>query len=89
MPTPRQLRDLYRFPGFTPLATLHGIFGDSWAVVLTLQRREKKRSVAVAGKRRRPFTINDHAEYAIFPAATGASISTSSFAAFSAPGAMP
>jgi hypothetical protein len=89
MPTPRQLRDLYRFPGFTPLATLHGIFGDSWAVVLTLQRREKKRSAVAAGKRGRPFTINDHAEYAISLAAIGASISTSSFAASSALGAAP
>jgi hypothetical protein len=89
MPTPRQLRDLYRFPGFTPLATLHGIFGDSWAVVLTLQRRGKKLSAAAVGKRRRPFTINDHAEYAISPAATGESISTSSFAASSALGATP
>jgi hypothetical protein len=89
MPTPRQLRDLYRFPGFTPLATLHGIFGDSWAVVLTLQRREKKRAAAAAGKLRQPFTINDHAEYAISPAATGAFTSTSSFAASSVPGAAP
>jgi hypothetical protein len=89
MPTPRQLRDLYRFPGFTPRATLHGIFGDSWAVVLTLQRRGKKLSAAAAGKRRQPFTINDHAAYAISPAAIDASTSTSSFAAFSALGAAP
>jgi hypothetical protein len=89
MPTPRQLRDLYRFPGFTPRATLHGIFGDSWAVVLTLQRQGKKRCAAVVGKLRQPFTINDHAEYAISPAAIGASISTSSFAVSSALGAAP
>jgi hypothetical protein len=89
MPTPRQLRDLYRFPGFTPRATLHGVFGDSWAVVLTLQRRGKKLSAAVAGKRRRLFTINDHAEYAISPVAIGGSISTSSSAAFNALGVRP
>jgi hypothetical protein len=52
MPTTRQLRDLYRFPGFKPLATVHGVFGDSWAVVLTLQRRGKKLSAAAVGKSR-------------------------------------
>jgi hypothetical protein len=89
MPTPRQLRDLYRFPGFEPLATVHGIFGDAWAVVLTLQRRGKKQSAAAAGKSRQPSTINGHAGSATFPAATGASISTSSFADCGARGVAP
>jgi hypothetical protein len=89
MPTTRQLRDLYRFPGFVPRATLHGIFGDSWAVVLSLQRRGKKQSAAAAGKYRRPITISDRAGYAISPVAIGASISTSSFAASSAAGVAP
>jgi hypothetical protein len=89
MPTTRQLRDLYRFPGFVPLATVHGIFGDSWAVVLTLQRREKKRSVAVADRFREPSTISGLGRCAIILAATDASISTSSFAVSSARGAVP
>src|SRR5437667_5678646 len=82
----RRLRDVYRFPGFEPIATVHGIFGDSHAVVVTLQRREKKRRATPAGKSRRRFTINGRAASGTFPVATSASISASSFAEFSAPG---
>ena len=89
MPKIRQLRDLYRFPGFVPLATLHGIFGDSHAVVVTLQRREKKRFVGRAVKSRLRFTIKGLAKFATFPVATNASISTSSSVGFNADGAMP
>jgi hypothetical protein len=46
MPSPQQLRDLYRFPGFVPLAGLQ-IFGrDAQGVLLTLRRRQKKLSAA-------------------------------------------
>jgi hypothetical protein len=89
MPTTRQLRDVYRFPGFKPLANIHGIFGDPMAVVVSLQRRRKKQSAGIVDKRRRPFTIKDHAAFVIFPVATSASISTSPFAACSARGVAP
>ncbi len=89
MPTTRQLRDVYRFPGFEPSAQVHGIFGDSHAVVVTLKRRRKKRRAEYVGKRLRPFTINGHAGSGIFPVATSGSISTSSFAGSSAPGVVP
>ncbi len=36
------LHDLYRFPGFVPLAQVRGLFGDPHAVVITLRRRRKK-----------------------------------------------
>ena len=41
MATFKQLRDLYRFPGFVPQAGIQGVFGDPSAVVITLQRRRK------------------------------------------------
>jgi hypothetical protein len=45
----KQLHDLYRFPGFVPRARIRGVFGDPLAVVITLQRRRKKRFAARAG----------------------------------------
>jgi hypothetical protein len=39
----RRLWDAYRFPGFTPSATVRGIFGDPQTRVITLTRRSKKR----------------------------------------------
>ena len=85
MPT-RHLRDVYRFPGFEPLATVHGIFGDSHAVVVTLQRREKKQRAVSVVKSRLLSTIKGHAKFETFPVATSGSISTSPFVASNADG---
>jgi hypothetical protein len=38
----KRLLDTYRFPGFRPLANVCGIFGDSKAIVIRLERKEKK-----------------------------------------------
>jgi hypothetical protein len=38
----RRLQDIYRSPGFVPMAEVRGIFGDPYAVVITLRRRRKK-----------------------------------------------
>jgi len=38
----KRLQDVYRFPGFVPLAQVRGVFGDPYAVVITLRRRRKK-----------------------------------------------
>ena len=89
MATTRQLRDLYRFPGFEPLAGIHGIFGDPLAVVLTLQRRRKKRRAGFVGKHRQPFTTNGRAGFVTCRVATSASISISLFGACSVRGAPP
>ena len=40
----KRLHDVYRFPGFVPLAHVRGVFGDPYAVVITLRRRRKKRT---------------------------------------------
>ena len=89
MPTIRQLRDLYRFPGFVPSASIHGIFGDPMAVVLTLQRRRKKPLAEYVDKYPPPFTISGSAGSATFPVATSVSISISLFGGCSAHGAPP
>jgi hypothetical protein len=39
MPLNTRLRDLYAFPGFVPAATIRGVFGDPYAVVIPLRRR--------------------------------------------------
>jgi hypothetical protein len=89
MPTTRQMRDAYRFPGFEPLATVRGLFGDPRAVVVTLQRRGKKRRAAFVGKSRLPSTISGLAKSATFPVATNVSISTSIFVGCNASGVAP
>jgi hypothetical protein len=43
-----QLRDAYRFAGFSPTSTVYGVFGNPLVRVLTLRRRQKKRPVGSA-----------------------------------------
>jgi len=50
MDIPRHLRDVYRFPGLMPMASVRGYPGDAGAIILPLRRRRKKRTVAGAGK---------------------------------------
>ena len=69
----KQLRDLYRFSGFVPQARLRGIFGDPRAVVITLQRRRKKRFAARAGKDRGATTTSGLGGPGTFPVATSVS----------------
>jgi hypothetical protein len=83
----KQLHDLYRFPGFVPQATMRGVFGDPQAVVITLRRRQKKPSATSAAKRTGPATTSGLDAFAIFPAATSASISPTSSAGFNVGGA--
>lgn len=59
MATPRKRRrlvDAYAFPGFRPLATVQGVFGDPKARLITLIRRTKKLSAAAAAWRIAPGT---------------------------------
>ena len=71
----KQLHDLYRFPGFVPQPTIRGIFGDPLAVVITLQRRRKKRFAAPVGKCLGPTTTNVPGVPGISPVATSRSTS--------------
>src|SRR3979409_745706 len=66
----RRLWDTYSFPGFRPEPTVRGIFGDPKALVITLNRRSKKRLVAVAVASRWAGTTGRFGACVIFRAAT-------------------
>jgi hypothetical protein len=69
----KQLRDLYRFPGFVPLDRVRGVFGDPIAVVISLRRVRKKRSAASVDRRTTATTTNGPDAFAISRAAIGES----------------
>jgi hypothetical protein len=71
------LRDFYAFPGFTPNATIQGVFGDPFAAVVTLRRRPKKLSAANAAFPIAPSTTRPSAACATSIAVADASISSS------------
>jgi transposase len=50
-----RLYDFYSFPGFVPAASIRGIFGDPYAVVVTLRRRRKKTCCGQCGASHRAF----------------------------------
>ena len=70
----KALHDLYRFPGFTSRAAIRGRFGDPMAVVISLQRRGKKRFAAFAVALITAITINVLGISAISHVATNAFI---------------
>jgi hypothetical protein len=83
----KRLLDIYRFPGFVPRPKIRGLFGDPGAVVITLQRRRKKRSAASVAKPAAPTMTSGLAASAIWPVPTGGSIWTSKSVASFAPDA--
>ena len=84
----KRLQDIYRFPGFVPKAEVRGLFGDPYAVVITLRRRRKKRAVGCAGGPVAPSTISARVASATSPAAIGESTWNSRCAGSIAPGAV-
>ena len=84
-----RLLDTYRFPGFRPKATVHGIFGDPKARVVVLGRLRKKRPVAPADKRTEPSTTASCVVSATCLAVTRASTWRSRSGASLAGGAPP
>lgn len=74
----RELRDAYRFPGFTPIRTVGPVVGDPQARVVTLTRRAKKQSAASVARHTARGTIGKSAGSATCRAAICASISSSS-----------
>ena len=79
----RQLTEIYRFPGFRPLSTIRGIFGDPKARVVRLSRRGKKQNVGSAANFIVHFTTTGYAEFEIYPAATAEYIWNSKFDVYS------
>ncbi len=57
MRTKNTLRDLYRFPGFRARATLKPHPEDPEGCIITLERRQKKRSVPAAVERHQAIGI--------------------------------
>src|SRR5689334_6301646 len=51
----RQLREAYRFAGFFPASTVHGVFGSPCVRVLTLSRGQKKTACGVCSRWHRSF----------------------------------
>jgi hypothetical protein len=78
-----RLHDLYSFPGFTPAATVRGVAGDPYAVVISLRRRRKKLTVACAGSAINPSTISHGERHATSIVVAAASTWSFPFAASS------
>jgi hypothetical protein len=78
-----RLRDLYAFPGFVPAATIRGLFGDPYAVVIALRRRRKKPPAVNAAPAIAPSTTKSRAGSATSIVAAGASTWNSPFGASS------
>jgi len=66
----RRLSDAYRYPGFTPQERVTGVFGDSKARIVRLERTGKKLSVVLAGGSAEAFTIRRPVAPATYPVVT-------------------
>jgi hypothetical protein len=84
-----RLRDLYAFPGLDPVATIRGVFGDPYAVVISVRRRRKKHAVACAASAIAPSTIKPQGASVTSIAEAGASTWNSPSGAFSVGSAKP
>jgi hypothetical protein len=72
----RRLWDAYRFPGFRPLPTVVGIFGDPKVRVIRLERRGKKLRAEPVDSSNTLGTTGRSVGYAICRAGTCESIWT-------------
>jgi len=84
-----RLHHLYSFPGFVPAATIRGVFGDRFAVVIRLRRRRKKHAAVCAVPAVGPSTIKRCDESVISIAAADASTWNCPCDAFSVASAKP
>ncbi|MDP2815083.1 MAG: hypothetical protein Q8O19_00205 [Rectinemataceae bacterium] len=80
----RRLLDEYRFSGFRPRAEIKGVFGDSKARIIRLERRQKKLYAAPVSGSDEVFTIVGHGEFGICPAEKSESFWRSNHGEFSA-----
>ena len=62
---PRELRDAYRFPGFTPSRAVRGEDADPRVVVVTLNRRQKKQPAESVARSAARGTISGYDTSAI------------------------
>jgi hypothetical protein len=73
MENPRHLRDVYRFPGLAPAASVRSYPSDDDSIILPLRRRRKKRSAGNADKCIAASTISGRDSFAISRVATNTS----------------
>lgn len=85
----RRLKDEYRYPGFVPLTTVKGVFGDPRAVIISLRRCRKKRAAATAVGRVDHSMTSVRERFVICLAATSESISRSICVEFAVLGVVP
>lgn len=69
----KRLWDTYRFPGYKPSPTVMGVFGDPHALVITLERREKKQHVVAVEPYTEASMTGRDAKSGICPVETSAS----------------
>jgi hypothetical protein len=69
----KHLTDAYAFPGFRPLRTLKGLFGDRIARIVVLRRRGKKSSAGPVARSTGPAMTTADEEFATCPAVPTAS----------------
>jgi len=89
MKTKNTLRDLYKFPGFRVRATLKPHPEDPEGCIITLERRQKKRSVPAAVQRHQAIGIGERMWYETWMPEQPASILRSSIAGLPARIAKP
>ena len=70
----KKLEDAYCFPGFNPQPIIRGVFGDPFARVITLTRREKKRHAALVVVFTRGIMTGKSDVFETFPVVAFASI---------------
>lgn len=83
----RTLSDLYLFPGFIPMKTVYGLFGDSNARVIKLSRRGEKLFAAYAAQHIGPLAIVETDLFGTDPVVTPGSTSNWKFVASNVVGA--
>ena len=89
MKTKKTLRDMYKFPGFRTRATLKPHPEDTEGYIVTLERRQKKRSVPAAGQRHQAIGTGECIGCETWMPEQPASILSSSIAGFPARIAKP
>lgn len=70
----KHLTEAYAFPGFRPLRSLEGVFGDRYARIVVLKRRGKKPSAESVAQSTGPAMTTADEESATCPAVPSASI---------------
>ena len=62
----KRLLDEYRFPGFRPVAKIKGKFGDSYALIIPLKRRQKNNMWLLRNKFIKAIMIAKHDLFVIY-----------------------